>query len=368
MKLNLLDTNREFDAVREIWKEMSARCTHSFFLSWGWMENWLALLPAEAKPLLAVYMQDNHPCAVFFIKKRNVRRRRIIKSRAWFVNAAGDPLYDRIWIEYNHFLVAPGMEDSVVDMLSGLPEPWDECVLPGLDMAMPPGCGLDDPGFPFGVIIEDDAPSYYVDLEKVRERNGDYISLLGSKTRAHVRRSYRFYEQKGPVALCAAGDISGALAMFDELVQLHEEKWHRRGQTGAFAGTYMRDFHKRLIQKRFDKGEIQLVKITAGDATVGCIYNFVYGKQAYNYQNGICYGEDKRVQPGFLSHVEAVKYNVAKGNAIYDFLAGTTGYKKSLSTDVRRLAWVRIQKPRLKFALENRLKSWKVRFWKRVKK
>jgi hypothetical protein len=37
----------------------------------------------------------------------------------------------------------------------------------------------------------------------------------------------------------------------------------------------------------------------------------------------------------------------------YDFLAGGSRYKQSLATDARQLVWFRIQKPRLRFALED---------------
>ena len=50
-------------------------------------------------------------------------------------------------------------------------------------------------------------------------------------------------------------------------------------------------------------------------------------------------------------------HNAAKGLHCYDFLGGTQAYKKQLATGERSLAWVRVQKPRVRFWLERGAKT-----------
>jgi CelD/BcsL family acetyltransferase involved in cellulose biosynthesis len=158
------------------------------------------------------------------------------------------------------------------------------------------------------------------------------------------------------VTLEAARDQATALMFFMEMVYLHQRSWQARGETGAFATEFFRHFHQELIRKRFDCGEIQLLRITAGETTIGCLYNFVFKGKVYFYQSGVNYEDDSRLKPGFTSHVEAIKYNAAIGNACYDFLAGDAAYKDKLSTHQHRLVWATVQKPRIQFRIESELR------------
>ena len=105
--------------------------------------------------------------------------------------------------------------------------------------------------------------------------------------------------------------------------------------------------------------EIQLLRIKCENDTIGCLYNFIYKNNVYFYQSGINYNLDKRLKPGLIAHVEAILHNASKGHKIYDFLGGCSHYKKRLSTHYNRLAWIRLQKPLLKFRIEDVLKTFK---------
>jgi CelD/BcsL family acetyltransferase involved in cellulose biosynthesis len=198
-----------------------------------------------------------------------------------------------------------------------------------------------------------------VDLALVRQREGDYISLLSSSTRSLLRRSHRGYEARGPVRLEAAADQKTATEIFDEMVRLHKKSWQTQGETSAFDSDFFQRFHRELIRKRLNSGEIQLLRITAGDTTIGCLYNFVFNGWIYGYQSGFQYEDDKHLTPGFTSFVEAIKYSAAQGYAAYDFLGGDAAYKSRLCTNQQRLIWVKVQKPRIQFRVETRLKALK---------
>ena len=107
---------------------------------------------------------------------------------------------------------------------------------------------------------------------------------------------------------------------------------------------------------------MQLLRITCGKKTLGCLYNFVSQGMVYYYQSGFNYPDFGRFKPGLVCHALAIPYNAAQGHKTYDFLVGDSQYKKSLSTHANQLVWCTIQKPRLRFKLEGLAKAAKAWF------
>lgn len=359
MKLELIPIAGNLRKIREIWECLEESANNSYFLSWGWIENWIAILPDHAKPELVVYLEGKAPLLAFFLGKTNLVRKHLFRSRGWFVNATGIPAFDRICIEYNGFLYKQTETFRFIDILKSLPHLWDEFYLPDLDTRSFPGTAALDNIFPYKTIVDDDLVSPFVDLDVVRERSGDYLSLLSANTRAQIHRSYRLCEKTEPVGCEVAHNTRSAMDIYHELISLHEDTWANRSKEGAFSSDYIVQFHKQLIQSRFEYDEIQLLRIKYANNTIGCLYNFVYKNNVYFYQSGINYALDKRLKPGLVAHVEAIKHNATAGHKTYDFLCGDSRYKMSLATHHNRLISVRLQKPLLKFRIENGLKTFK---------
>jgi CelD/BcsL family acetyltransferase involved in cellulose biosynthesis len=359
MKLELIPVAGNLKRIREIWVSLEESAKTSYFLSWGWIENWITSLPDHAKPELVVFKEGNEPLLGFFIGKANLIRKHLFKSRGWFLNATGIPAFDCIYIEYNGILCKKPETCRFIDILKSLPDSWDEFYLPGLDIRSFPGIAVLDNISPYKTIMDDDLVSPFVDLEMVRERGGDYLSLLSANTRAQIHRSYRLCEKTAPIWFEVARDTWSAMDIYQELVHLHTDTWTNRSREGAFFSDHLFQFHKQLIQSRFQYDEIQLLRIKSGDDTLGCLYNFVYKSNVYFYQSGNNYNLDKRLKPGLVAHVEAIRYNATEGHKTYDFLGGDSRYKTSLATHHNRLIWIRLQKPLLKFRIENKLKTLK---------
>lgn len=369
MKLELIPAAGSLKRIMEIWMGLEESANVSYFLSWGWIENWINSLPDHVKPELAVFLEGNNPRLAFFIGKMTLQRtmgdfhgqRHLFKTQGWFLNTTGIPDFDRISMEYNGVLCKPDESFQLMDILNHLPDSWDELYMPGLDMQSFPGTKALDDLSPYKTIIKDDiiVLSPFVDLAMVRERGGDYLSLLSANTRAQINRSYRLFEKTAPVRLEVAGDTLSAMDIFNELVGLHEATWTNRSREGAFSSDYLLQFHRQLIQGRFEHDEIQLLRIKYEDNTIGCLYNFIYKNNVYFYQSGINYNLDKRLKPGLIAHVEAIRHNAAEDRKIYDLLGGNSRYKMSLATHHNRLIWIRLQKPLLKFKIEDALKTLK---------
>lgn len=347
----------ERSRIRDVWCALEAASPPPYFLSWAWVATWLDSLPTSAEVALCVARRAGAPVAAFFLGARTRWRHRVVRSRELHWNMTGHDAYDEICIEYNG-MVHDGAPPPLAEIVARLPGDWDEVYLPALDADGPIARGLTGLAAdldPLRVRNDGRVPAPTVDLAKVRDAV-DYLKLLGGSTRSQIRRSQKLYGARGKLALEVAASLDQARSMFDELVALHRHAWRDRGESGAFL-PFVHDFHRRLIERRFTAGEIQLLRVRAGDTTVGCLYNFVSRGEVLFYQSGLAYETDGKLKPGLVCHALAIEHAARAGHRWYDFLAGQSRYKQSLATDARALVWARIQKPRLRFALEDLARS-----------
>ncbi len=362
IKVEVLDPFEDFSRTEQIWTVLSSDSKVPYFLTWGWIENWLTSLKSNIMVRLIVLTERSVPVAMFFAGEARVARKKVFTSNGLFLNATGLPEYDNLCIEYNSILCSESLKHSFEMILESLPQEWDEFFMPGLDASLFPGKCLKSSFDSYQIIIEKERQPPYVDLQIVRKSEKGYISLLGKNTRFNIRRSYRIYEVKGPVTIEVADNLNTAFDFYDELVYFHQKTWRERGLPGAFASDYFRNFHRELIRKRFCKREIQLIRVTAGKESIGCLYNFVFNGKVFFYQSGVNYSENKKLKPGLVCHFEAINYNAGLSNSVYDFLGGTDEYKTNLSTNTNRLIWARVQKKLVKFKIENKLMNLKHSF------
>jgi CelD/BcsL family acetyltransferase involved in cellulose biosynthesis len=348
VQLELLDPYSA--SAEQIWRDLDAVDPRSYFLSSGWVENWLACLPREVAPRLAVIRTADAPVSAFFLARRTIGRLGVIgSSRALYFNTTGVPQYDELWIEHNGLV---GRELSVGRLVDILPDDWDELFLPGM-RATAFGGMVESVVRGFRVRIERTVPLRFVDLARARESG--YLSLLGAQTRAQIRRAQR---DAGSIEVDVADDERSALTFFDQLVALHQAHWRSQGQPGVFADPWFERFHRRLITRRFRHGEIQLLRMRTAHGPTAMLYNFVHDGRVLQYQSGVERSENRHLKAGYLAHTAAIEHAAAHGLAIYDFLGGAMRYKESLATDSTSLVWARLQRQRIRFMVEDRLRTW----------
>jgi CelD/BcsL family acetyltransferase involved in cellulose biosynthesis len=266
-----------------------------------------------------------------------------------YLNTAGEDPADETVMEYNALLCLEGWEGEIAAALRRHLDriAWDEFAANG--MAEGPSLkALTSVAFPDRPANLTNVQSHYVDLARLGPSADNYLADLSRNTREQIRRSCRIYGQQGPLEVQAAATLPEALAILDELAQLHQASWIARGKPGAFASKRFSAFHRDLIERVFPKGGVQLLRVRAGSTVIGLLYNFVYARRVYSYQSGLRFSDDNRLKPGLVAHVAAIRYCCEAGLLEYDFLAGEDRYKQSLSTDARTLTWVVVERPTLK--------------------
>jgi CelD/BcsL family acetyltransferase involved in cellulose biosynthesis len=351
--------------AEHLWRSLAPQSPHRFFTSWHWIGTWLANLPRHVEPYLLTIREGDLPIAAGVLVPRRARRG-LFAVRNWALHATGDVQFDQIFIEYNDLLIREGFSETArgcwaeffARQLSG----WDEIELRGVDPGTLAAWNL--PGVQIRTGME--LTARFANLDKVRADGRPYLEQLGSSTRARVRATQRSFESRqGPLQLEVAATIEQAFAFFAELKQLHQQHWTGKGELGAFAYPFFMQFHSALIHECFASGQIQLLRVRAGEHTVGVLYNFVYQGEVLMYQSGLNYAlvENRNKQsPGLLVNVMAVQHNTDLGHRCYDLLAGDGQYKQSLANDAAPLWWGAVQRTSWKIQAEDALR-W---LWRRA--
>jgi CelD/BcsL family acetyltransferase involved in cellulose biosynthesis len=280
-----------------------------------------------------------------------------------FVNATGDNIAET---EHNDVLALPKHRDRVLkDFIThALNSQSDELSLTGFNDATATWIGKLWPAEVFDGHFSE-AP--FVALDRLRSEKKEYLVSLSSNTRSNIRRTLRAYESRfGKPSLRRASTADEARLWLRELITLHEKRWKAKGQPGAFSSKLAKDFHESIVRSSVENADgtsrmrLDLLRLQFGAETIGFTYNLVYQRRVNFYQGGFSYSsDDNRLRPGLALHALAIAHYLAEGLLEYDFLGGepeSVQYKRSLSTDVRRLAWTAIPFPTVKMALLARLR------------
>lgn len=343
--------------VEELWTDLQKRSVHSYFNSIGWISTWLESLPSDTKITFHVGYQAQTVVVAFFLgEKRNVKYG-VLPSKSFSLNATAYPQYDILYIEYNSILYDSSRSvnlNSIISYILSLG--WDELILPGISHKFASEFHLlEKQERPFFVLVDQDTTSFYIDLQKIRDANMNFMQLLSSNRRSQLRRSLKQYESNGKIHIQEATSVDEAIDLYNKLIQYHQLEWNKRGETGVFANQFLYTFHKNLIEKRFAKGEIQLLHVYSDEMDIGYIYSFVYDGDILFYQSGFNYQDNNNYRPGLVSHYLAILHNAQKGLKTYDFLAGDSSYKRTLSTDLRPMYWINLYKNNWQYLLEDTL-------------
>lgn len=356
-----VDEHPDPRALESEWRALQAQAEASPFTRWNWVGTWWHQLPAAQRPWLLRVDDGAQTVGMGLLGRRTMRRLRVWPSRALLLHAVGLPECDDLTIEHNGWLARRGYEDAVdgaaLSALLHRRNGADQVILPGLSR-MPADLARD--GLQDGTVVRRwTQPAFRVDLHPVRAAGKPYLETIGARTRSSIRRSLRLYEALGPVAIEAASGPDQALDFLARLEHLHQITWQARGQPGAFANPRFGAFHRAFVARGCVDGEVQMLRLRAGERDIGLLYNLVGPQGVMSYQSGFDYRLlDVNHHPGLVTHALAVQRALDDGHACYDLLAGESRYKEQLATTRYEMATVSVHRPGAVLALEQAWQRW----------
>jgi len=334
--------NAHFEDITDLaelerrWRALEKEAApESFFLCWTWMGSWLAALDAAnitLPQLLCIQNMDDRYIALAFIGQGHAPRK-LGKVPALWLNESGHDDGDRPYIEYNGLLCSEANKPAAIHSLYdaiGSQQDWRVFHVSGAEF------GSRLPHVP-GVrreVLRDASPAYFVDMEKVRGKAGDYLALLSSNTRSQIRRSLK--EEPGELEIARADDGATIDVWLEDMVLLNTG----RHADNAWDNAFFRDFAQRITHAGLVDGTVELLRIgVAGEPPLGYLLNFLWAGRAMNYQSAFAQPRSNKSKPGLMCHAAAVSRYADAGLSLYSLLAGKDRYKQSLSTGAEELNW-----------------------------
>jgi CelD/BcsL family acetyltransferase involved in cellulose biosynthesis len=330
----------DWKALGERWRELEAHADVSFFQSW----SWIGCLGPERydDPVLLEARRDGRTVALGLFNRRPG-----LLYDTLLLHETGHPEWDALFIEHNGVMMETGADAALCaaclaasrhERLAGARAGLlgRRVVLAGVDSAHLAAASATAT---ISRMLTRVAPM--LDLAALRRRGQGHLDALSANTRAQLRRSLRRYARLGPLHIERADDAPTAHAFLDALAELHQAAWQHRGRPGAFANPRFARFHHALIDRALPRGEVDLLRVAAGSAVIGYLYNFRYRGRALAYQSGFDYaGADRQQKPGLTCHHLAIERSLGEGCEVYDFLAGNDRYKRSLADGETALHWL----------------------------
>jgi CelD/BcsL family acetyltransferase involved in cellulose biosynthesis len=323
-----------FAALEADWRALEARAAgqFSFFQSW----TWVGCLAEDrfTDPILLRASRAGNTVGLALFNRRH---------RTLWLAESGDPILDASFVEHNAPLTA-GEPTAVLALLQAV---WR---VPGVRRLVLSGVAENLPAAAGGHVLRRQLrPAPFVDLATVRAAGGDHLATISANTRQQIRRSLRLLAARGPLHLSHPASLAEAEQWFTALVALHGQSWRRRGGVGAFAQPWIRRFHAALLPRVFARGELDLVRLAAGEMAIGYLYNFRLNGRVYAYQSGLAERlEAPQEKPGLCLHALAIREAAGRGDQVYDFLAGDARYKRSLASNSVALVWAELARPDLR--------------------
>lgn len=264
---------------------------------------------------------------------------------------SGEREADEILSDYLSVIAERGYEQRVADSLgellrSGGLGRWDELVMPRMStdsvMVSLLGAALERAG---KVYFEVTGGSPYIPLPATWDQ---YLARLSGSRRRLVKTSLRDFEKwsGGRSVLDVARTAEELETGLRVLRELHEQRWHEAGKSGAFASPWFNAFHADVMPRLLERGELELMWLSANDQPIAATYNVIWNGAVQFYQSGRRMDLPRELRPGVVLHALAIRRAIELKRREYDFLAGGARYKIDLALAVRPLCSLQVVRRR----------------------
>lgn len=329
--------------LEQRWRALAAEAGASYFQDWGWV----GCMAAEryADPVLIEVRRDETLVGLALFDRRTGTG-----GASLHLQESTDPSLASIFVEHNGPLLSitdPVLRQAVLASLLtyaingpiGAAAPRAKrLVLSGVA----PDCA-DAASMTGGLVAEKSARiAPYASL-RCNEPERPFIERLSRNTRHQLRRSNRVYAAQGSLTIRRAETAEEGAVFLNDMIVLHDRTWTARGKKGAFSTAAVRRFYEALLADGIPAGEVDLIRVAAGDTAIGYLMNFTYAGTVSAYQSGFDYASaGSHQKPGLTCHFLAIEHYQSLGFHTYDFLAGADRYKLSLANAHRRLHWLSV--------------------------
>jgi CelD/BcsL family acetyltransferase involved in cellulose biosynthesis len=345
----------DLDRIEGIWRELWSRTVPvPPMLEFDWIRQWWRLHRREGRLFVLLVIDERRQpigLAPLYLRDEGVAHpSRCLRTVSFL--GTGEAERDEVTGEYTTWLGAPEalptVTAQVLARLAAARGTWDrlqlDCLWPGANIHEPLLRALRARAVRAELTT---LPSF---RSPVLPLDGYLRALPSANFRHRCRRALR-EGQEQQVQLQRAGTRAETAEMFAALIDLHQRRWQRRGEPGAFASPVFSSFQKALCDRYVDSGAAWLVGLRQGSRWLAVRYLFCAGGRLYDYLSGVDTEVSPALAPGLLLHLRTIEVAAAAGLAVYDLMAGDADYKRHLALEQSDLPSVDVFAPTLRSRL-----------------
>ncbi|MDO8885892.1 GNAT family N-acetyltransferase [Candidatus Oleimmundimicrobium sp.] len=320
MKIDVITTKKEFEAIKEKWDALLANSSGSIFQTWEWQWVWWKHYAKDKKLFILVATEkDLIGIAPFYL------------SRSYY----GLPIKVLSFLgtgpsDYGDFIVLPGKEEKFIKglfkYLSTTNVDWDivdlQQLLEDSPCINPLRASIKEGGLNGLELFQES--SFALLLPSSRD---ELMGTLSKKFRYNLnyypRRLFKQYKVDSYNLNDRADDITFGMNLFFDL---HQKRWQKKKLPGLFWNKRYRDFHSDIAALFHKKGWLALYFLKLDDEMAASLYGFKYNNCFYYYLSGFD-PRWERFSVGTFIVSEAIRDSITKKLSCFDFLRGTEEYK-----------------------------------------
>lgn len=316
------------DTCLRFLRDLPALTQHSPFISLSWYASWLTTT-------------ENHLHAVSFWRNQQLvgfTTLGVSRQKRWLPwltiahqNQTGIAALDQVWVEDNHILCAAEDHSDCVNALLALVFSELNVATLAISMASDETDWLTMAARRGITVTRQEHAAYRTHLSPITNWDS-VLSKLSKNTRYQLRRAWKHTTRtRGTLTVEAAGSAEERLQYLNALANWHKERWQHTREGSGFSNPAFVQHHQHLLTHY--PNQTAILRVKAGETTLGYCYYLLCNTTAYFYCSGINYSlEDVQLlKPGYLVHVMCIMHFAERNFSDYDYLAGDSQYKRSLS-------------------------------------
>ena len=332
VRVRIVTRVEDLRALGPAWATLSAENeASSIFLTWPWIEDWLATIHA-GQPILTAVAEDAAgglvAVAPFYVAR--MRLAKAIPYRCLRVLGDADS-----GAEYPDVLVRRGSEGTALPAIRRAllaARGWDCAWLPNL-------AGWSGAGARFDAIFAPEDCWAHTRPCEFAARDlpptfDDFLKGLSGNARSNVKRQNAKLEAAHAVTFDACQDAASLPSYLDALYHLHQLRWQADGRDGAFVRRpVMRAFYDRFAATALGMGALRLFALRIEGEIRAVQYGYAWRGAFLQLQEGFDPAADSGA--GNALRTRVFKACIEEGLTHYDFLGEFTEHKRRWGAEKR---------------------------------
>jgi len=353
VKIEMIYSNTcHINAIESIWLDLQERSDCHYFLTWDWFGSWLKQVKQPFYLLQATVNKQVVALAFIFEKERKVFGFR--SKTQWWLNRTGNAEFDQPWIEYNDFLVDKRYENELKNALVlfiSKQDQWSEFIAGMLSNEAENI--LDRLSCNKRYIIED--YGYQINLNDI---NTSYKSdVLSRNTRQKINQTERLLTKLGCLSFNIITSEKEKLNKLNCVGVFHINKWKNTLTPSGFENPAFLNCFEAQLKSEYS----EIAELTLNDRPIGYLINYLHKGRVYFYLSALSVEFEGKIKLGLYLHSLTIEHYRERSLTYYDFLAGKSRYKQSLSNRSYAHNMCCYYKSSLIFVLERALRKIKRR-------